>query len=313
MMNKKRTRDKTSSKEKPLGDFLNMNLNYFISKLKILKNSPNYKNKGPYIYCAVSRFLNLDRDLAELLYVYDCYHAGIFECTKKILIHYGEEDENGNKKPLLMEKKEDDELNKYQVRKFFFSKEKPNDFFNLIDINEWTSEKYDTLLHNCIHCVNEYLILNNVYPINFIFFFFSIAYFFLCNECYNKLTPERKKKLYIKNDIFMDISDGTYQIYQKDGDIYETNLDESNSELAPCCMRCMDGTVAQWRFDKNLLQTSGEESKFIFAVMGGIEDIIEDIKHDIKKELEEEFKEICTNFKINISKKKKKYKTFHFI
>jgi hypothetical protein len=149
------------------------------------------------------------------------------------------------------------------------------------------------------------LTLNNVYPINFLFY--DIAYFFLCNECYNKLTPE-KKKLYIKNDIYMDISDGTYQIYQKDGDIYETNLDESNSELAPCCMRCMDGTVAQWRFDKNLLQTSGEESKLIFTVMGGIDDIIEDIKHDFKKELEEVFKEICTNFKINISKKKKNKK-----
>ena len=38
---------------------LNINLKYFLSKIELLKNTSNYKNKGPYIYCAVKRRLNI--------------------------------------------------------------------------------------------------------------------------------------------------------------------------------------------------------------------------------------------------------------
>ena len=293
---KEEANEKITLNEKPLDNFFNMNLDYFISILSTLKNLPNYKNKGPYIYCAVTRFLNLDHDLAELgefLATINCVHAGIFECTKKILIHYGEEDENGNKKPLGMETKEDSELNKYQVRRIFFSEKNPEDFFDLIDKNEWTSEKYDLAYHNCIHCVNEYLILNNVYPIDF--FIFNFAHFFLCDKCYNELTPERKK-LYVKND--MNISDIKYQLYKKNGFIYENNPDDPNSELSFVCLKCMDDTVAQWRFEENLLQNTGEESLESLAFMGKIVETVEDIKHDFKKKIEKLFNEICKYFKI---------------
>ena len=113
-----------------------MNLRYFISRIDTLKKTSNYKKKGPYIYCAVKRLLNLNPYLSSFLDLINWYHAGIFECTKELLIHYGEVNEKGNKKPLTIEKKSDDELQKYQVIKYFYSKEKPEDFINLIDKND---------------------------------------------------------------------------------------------------------------------------------------------------------------------------------
>ena len=46
---------------KPLIEFENFNLKVFLSKIDLLKNTNNYKIKGPYIYCVVVRnlkFLN---------------------------------------------------------------------------------------------------------------------------------------------------------------------------------------------------------------------------------------------------------------
>ena len=94
---------KKISEKKPKGNILNLNLIYFLSKIELLKNSSNYKKKGPYIYCAVTRPLAFKG--SSFFYAFDLYHAGIFECTKELLIHYGEVDENDRKKPLLMEKK----------------------------------------------------------------------------------------------------------------------------------------------------------------------------------------------------------------
>lgn len=44
------------------------------------------------------------------LYSLNLYHAGIFECTKKLIIYYGKEDENVTKKPLSLESKNENEL-----------------------------------------------------------------------------------------------------------------------------------------------------------------------------------------------------------
>ena len=76
---------------KPLIEFENFNLKVFLSKIDLLKNTNNYKIKGPYIYCAVVRnlkFLNnannqiireMGANAAESLFPLNFYHAGIFE------------------------------------------------------------------------------------------------------------------------------------------------------------------------------------------------------------------------------------------
>ena len=272
-LNKKRKRDKNiSSEQKPEGGFFDMNLRNFLSRIDKLKNTPNYKKKGPYIYCVVKRELNFNPNFSSILYAFNLYHTGIFECTKELLIHYGEEDEKGNKKPLLMEKKNDYDLKQYEVIKYFYSKEKPEDFINLIDKSDWTAEKYDELYHNCIQCVNEYLIINNIKPI-FFGFKRSVAYEYLCDKCY-KLS--KVKKLYSGD---MDFFETFYQIYTKDGDPYETSLDKSKSEFAHTCEKCLDGTLANWKFDLSLMQNSEEESMFTIPVKDEIE--------NSKKEFEE--------------------------
>ena len=64
----------------------------------------------------------------EFLYKNDAYYAGIFECTKKLMRHYGEEDENKNKKPLNIKSLNKKLFKKYEVIKFFYSKETPDQF-----------------------------------------------------------------------------------------------------------------------------------------------------------------------------------------
>ncbi len=59
-----------------------MNLRYFISRIDTLKKTSNYKKKGPYIYCAVKRLLNLNPYLSLFLDLINLYHAGIFEWLK---------------------------------------------------------------------------------------------------------------------------------------------------------------------------------------------------------------------------------------
>ena len=184
---------------KPLIEFENFNLKKFLSKINLLKNTNNYKIKGPYIYCAVVRKMNmLDKGkISSALYSLNLYHAGIFECTKKLIIYYGEGDGNNKLKPLSLELKNEKEIEEYQVYKYFYSKEEPETFINLIDKNEWTSERYSKLNHNCIHCANEYLILNNITPISFrpSKKQRNIAYPYLCGKCLNDLG---RAKMYIK-------------------------------------------------------------------------------------------------------------------
>ena len=52
----------------------------------------------------------------------------------------------------------------------------------------------------------------------------------------------------------MDFFETYYQIYTKDGDTYETSLDESKSEFAHICEKCLDGTLANWKFDLSLMK-----------------------------------------------------------
>ena len=79
----------------------------------------------------------------------------MFEATKKILIHYGEEDENEIKKPLGLEPLNENDYTDYSVIKYFYSKIEPLTFINLIDKSDWTTERYSKWNHTCIHCVNE--------------------------------------------------------------------------------------------------------------------------------------------------------------
>ena len=58
---------------------------------------------------------------------------------KKLIIHYGEGDENNKKKPLSIESKNEEEIAEYQVYKYFYSKKAPETFINLIDKNDWIS------------------------------------------------------------------------------------------------------------------------------------------------------------------------------
>ena len=73
-------------------------------------------------------------------------------------------------------------MSEYKLIKFFYSKINPENFINLLNKIEWTSERYCILNHNCIHCINEYLILNNINPINFGLGKY-IVYEYLCDKC----------------------------------------------------------------------------------------------------------------------------------
>ena len=154
------------------------------------------------------------------------------------MIHYGEEDENKNKKkkPLTIESLNEKFLNQYKVIKYFYSKDSPEIFINLIDKNEWTSERFHFYLHNCIHCVNEYLLINNIKPISF-GIGIDIAYPYLCNTCHKE---------------------GKYTMYNNfNGEIY---LEEAG--LLIKCQKCLnDNAIANWRyeFDKNKKAEEEEE------------------------------------------------------
>lgn len=102
------------------------------------------------------------------------------------MIHYGEEDSNKIKKPLGLETLNENDFKEYSVIKYFYSNKDPENFFNLIDKNDWTTERFDELYHNCIHCTNEYLILNNVRHISF-GLGSDIAYEKLCDKCLKDL------------------------------------------------------------------------------------------------------------------------------
>ena len=284
------------------GIFFNLNLKYFLSKIDLLKNTSNYKNKGPYIYCAVKRRLNMKGSTFFL--PFNLYHSGIFECTKELLIHYGEPDENDRKKknkPLVIEKKTDENLEQYQVKKYFYSKESPENFINLIDKNEWTSEKFDFLYHNCIHCTNEYLILNNIEPIIF-GLGSNIAYEYLCDKCYKELGRDKMykyEKINMKN--FLQIF---YQVYTKDGDTYETSLSGAISEFHHVCDKCKDEIIANWKYDQNWLVKSEEESIIIILNLGLKENVNDGIESlGVRgKELALDINEIIEEFKKNRKK-----------
>ena len=134
----------------------------------------------------------------EFLYENDAYYAGIFERTKKLMRHYGEEDENKNKKPLNIKSLNKKLFKKCEVIKFFYSKETPERFINLIDKKDWTSIRFSILDHNGIHCVNKYLLLNNITPIPF-GFGNSITYKYLCDKCLKDLGRYKK---YLKSNDF---------------------------------------------------------------------------------------------------------------
>ena len=51
---------KIGTKKELKEKFVDINLKEFLSKIKLLKQKPNYNKKGPYIYCAVQRGLNID-------------------------------------------------------------------------------------------------------------------------------------------------------------------------------------------------------------------------------------------------------------
>ena len=180
--NRKKKSD-TNISEKEID--LDISLKEFLSKIDCLKKTLDYKKKGPFIYCVVKRDINIIF-LSFFLRASDKYHVGIFECTKEVLMHYGEVDNNDNRKPLIIESLTDESIKKYKAIKYFYSKDKPENFNNLIDKNNWTSELYDKLAHNCYHCVNEFLILNNIKPINF-GLAKNIAYEYLCDNCCKEL------------------------------------------------------------------------------------------------------------------------------
>ena len=249
----------------------NINLNIFLSKVNLLKNTDNYKSRGPYIYCAVTRKLNWGNDetiqeIKEIkenycknFYYLHLYHAGIFECTKKLIIHYGEEDENGAKKPLSLESKNENELSEYEVVKYFYSKETPEKFINLIDKNDWTSERYSLLYHNCIHCTNEYLLLNNINPIPF-GIGRNIAYKYICDKCLKDLG---RYKMY-KKLIQINLKKAFFDLSLKDNDTFETVLTEFNTpeyiEYRYKCQKCLDN-MAEWEYNNSWLKKSEEENE----------------------------------------------------
>ena len=257
---------------KPLINYENFNLKVFLTKINSLKNTDNYKLKGPYIYCAVVRKINssnnetnrirkkIKEKASESLYSLYLYHAGIFECTKKLIIHYGENDENENKKPLSLESKNDNEISEYQVYKYFYSKEAPEKFINLIDKNEWISKRFSILFHNCIHCVNEYLLLNNISPISFGPFKNqrNIAYPYLCDKCLNDLG---RAKMYIKAEKKFNFSKAFFNL---SGETFETiNIEfkkEDYIEYSYRCQKCFDNP-GEWKYNDSWLKKSEEENE----------------------------------------------------
>lgn len=222
-----------NKKEEKLTD---INIKQFLHKTHLLKTTANYKQKGPFIYCAVKRELRVPdslKDFSSLFYKLALYHVGVFEATKKILIHYGEEDENGIKKPLGLVPLNENDYTDYAIIKYFYSKIEPHNFINLIDKNDWNSERYDTLTHNCIHCANEYLILNNITPIRF-GLGKDIAYRRLCEKCFKYLG---RGKMYVKI---------LYEEYN-----IETLFDkEEHEEYVFRCERCLD-EKANWEYNFN--------------------------------------------------------------
>ena len=78
-------------------------------KLNIGNNEKNKKLK------------EIEENFSEALYSLKLYHSGIFECIKKLIIHYGEEEENGNNKPLSLESKNENEISEYKIYKYFYS------------------------------------------------------------------------------------------------------------------------------------------------------------------------------------------------
>ena len=239
-----------------------INIKQFLHKTNSLKTTVNYKQKGPFIYCAVKRELRLDyfKDLSPLLYKLDLYHVGVFEATKKILIHYGEEDKNKIKKPLGLEPLNENDYTDYSVIKYFYSKIEPHNFINLIDKNDWTTERFDELCHNCIHCTNEYLILNNITPIRF-GLGKDIAYKRLCEKCLKYLG---RSKMYVE------MKSNVYNI--------ETEFDkEEYKEFVYRCERCLDED-ANWEYNFNWLQNSEEEEEYYIPEIENRKNLMEEIK-----------------------------------
>ena len=99
---------------------ININLKLFLSRINLLKNTFNYKQKGPYIYCVVKK--NLKNSSISLFDKMNSFHIGIFECTKELLIHYGEKDKNEKYKPLTIESLSNSLLLEYKVINFFLFK-----------------------------------------------------------------------------------------------------------------------------------------------------------------------------------------------
>ena len=258
---------------KALFNFENFNLKIFLSKINLLKDTDNYKIKGPYIYCAVVRKINIDNNetnqklkkieenFSEFLYSLHLYHAGIFECTKKLIIHYGEE-ENGIKKPLSLESKNENEISEYWVYKYFYSKDSPEKLINLIDKNDWTSERYSLPFHNCIHCTNEYLLLNNISPIAFGPFVNggNIAYPYLCDKCLKDLG---RYKMYIKTEKIFNFQKVFFNF---SGDNFETVNNVFNKEdymeYSYRCQKCFDNQ-GEWKYNNSWLKKSEEENEKI--------------------------------------------------
>ena len=198
-----------------------------------------------------------------------------------------------------MEKKTYENLEIYKVQKYFYSNKNPENFFNLIDKNEWTSERFDTIYHNCIHCINEYLNLNNIKPIPF-GFGSGIAYDYLCDKCYKELGRDKMYKKFK-----MSCYKTFYQIYTKDGDICDNNsLDESKrSEFDYICEKCMGDSIVNWKYDEYWLKMSEEESILIILELEIKENLNEGIEI-IKKKGEE----LALKFKEGIENIKKKEK-----
>ena len=181
-----------------------------------------------------------------------------------------------------------------KVQKYFYSNKNPEIFFNLIDKNDWTSERFDKFYHNCIHCTNEYLNLNNIKPIPF-GFGSGIAYEYLCDKCYKELGRD---KMYQK--FKMSCYKTFYQIYTKDGDICDTSLDESKrSEFDYICEKCMGDSIVNWKYDEYWLKMSEEESILVIPVIEIKENLNEGIEIIKKKgeELALKFKEGIENIK----------------
>ena len=245
-------RDINNNKKKE--KLTDINIKQFLSKIHSLKTTVNYKHKGPYIYCAVKRDIRVPEiisDFSSFLNYLNLYHAGVFEATKKILIHYGEEDENEIKKPLGLEPLNENDYTDYSVIKYFYSKIEPLTFINLIDKSDWTTERFSIRNHNCIHCVNEYLIINNITPIRF-GLGKDIAYKYLCEKGLKYLG---RSNMYVEleNKIFL-----SNPFFNLDQDVFETGPKfdkEQYIEYTFKCERCLDED-ANWEYNFNWLKNS---------------------------------------------------------